>query len=286
MSELTSTRVGQLLSQGNQRNGKTEARSEALDELIHLHDAVSENGEEAEQVRQAFLLLMQETPELLSEEKYSRFLVQHVQPEDFAALEWETPHSAVSLCESLYSFEFADEAMSEQVRKHVQNLLRHALHQFERRGELEKMFQLLHFAPISVSSRDGELLRLRNRAYLYEMRRVRRNRRLLHVYLLVQVFLVFLVFPFLFINAENGRIQRQIEEVTEVDVSEPGERPQFLSYSDGLYWSLITAGSIGYGDVTPNTLVGRVIAASLGVMGVITIGVIAGLLLDLITPRK
>ncbi len=61
---------------------------------------------------------------------------------------------------------------------------------------------------------------------------------------------------------------------------------QLFSYADGLYWSIITAGSIGYGDITPITRMGKLIAASLGLMGVITIGVIAGLILSWPTPRS
>jgi voltage-gated potassium channel len=52
-----------------------------------------------------------------------------------------------------------------------------------------------------------------------------------------------------------------------------------------LVWSLITAASIGYGDVTPHTGIGKGIAAALGIMGVITVGVIAGLILNWISPR-
>jgi voltage-gated potassium channel len=64
------------------------------------------------------------------------------------------------------------------------------------------------------------------------------------------------------------------------------EQRQYLTYGDGLYWALITASSIGYGDVTPVTNVGRIIAATLGVMGVITVGILAGLILYQITPRN
>ena len=78
-------------------------------------------------------------------------------------------------------------------------------------------------------------------------------------------------------------IQDQIETTAEVDLPEEGRR--YFSYGDGLYWALITAASIGYGDITPQTNVGRIIAATLGVMGVITVGVIAGLILDWISPR-
>jgi hypothetical protein len=59
-----------------------------------------------------------------------------------------------------------------------------------------------------------------------------------------------------------------------------------LTFSEGMYWAVITASSIGYGDVTPTTTTGRMIAGTLGTMGVITVGILAGLVLDWITPRR
>lgn len=283
MSDFSHNDVSNILA-GN--SFAPQRRREILDRLLSLYETDPGDEEQIQNLRHAFLRVLMQEEGLLNQPKYARFLAEHIEPEDLLLLEWNTPHRVVSFFEYLNSFEYRDETTTKAIRQHVKTVLRKSLKTYEQQGKLEKMFQLIHFLPVSWElMNDSELLRLRNRAYLYEMRRVRRGRRLLRGYLWVQAFLIFIVFPFLFINAENGRIQRQIEEMTEVDVSEPGERPQFLSYSDGLYWSLITAGSIGYGDVTPQTLVGRVIASFLGVMGVITIGVIAGLILDWLSPR-
>lgn len=150
---------------------------------------------------------------------------------------------------------------------------------FDQRGEMEDVFRLLQLAPASLHMSEADMLRLHHRATLYERRRVRHRRRWLYGYLLLQIVLVGAVFPWLFINAENGRFQQQVEDMTDV-------RGQYLSYADGLYWSLITAASIGYGDVTPKTGAGRAIAAIHGVMGVITVGVVAGLVIRWVTPRR
>ena len=88
------------------------------------------------------------------------------------------------------------------------------------------------------------------------------------------------------IQVSRWLVQQQIEELTEVDLSPPEEGVQLLDFTDALYWSIITAASIGYGDITPQTEVGRAIAGALGLMGVITIGVIAGLILDWVSPRR
>lgn len=128
-----------------------------------------------------------------------------------------------------------------------------------------------------------ELRRLRYLARTYEMRRVWRNQRILYGYLALQALLVLVIFPYLFINAENGVLQPQVEKLTDVKIGDEGYR--LFSYMDGLYWSIVTAASIGYGDITPVTTTGKLIAAVLGTMGVVTIGVIAGLVLKWVTPR-
>jgi voltage-gated potassium channel len=69
-----------------------------------------------------------------------------------------------------------------------------------------------------------------------------------------------------------------------VELGDEGYR--LFTYAEALYWTIITAASVGYGDITPLTNTGRIIAATLGVMGVVTIGVIAGLILRWITPRS
>ena len=261
-----------------------------LQELLHRYqDAQHESKEATKKVRQDFLTQVAKSPSLLTKDEYSTFLADHIEPEDFAELNWKDPYHVVTFCETLYRFQSESDLEVTQINSHVSNLLRYALQQFEQQGKLEKMFQLLQLTPTSIEMSDTEVIRLRNRAHLYEVQRIQRARRLLYGYLFVQVVLIFLIFPFLFINAENGRIQRQIEaavdQVADVELSQPGEERQFLTYADGLYWSIITAGSIGYGDITPKTVVGKIIAAFLGLIGVITVGVIAGLILKWITPR-
>jgi hypothetical protein len=283
-NQSTPERIATLVKR-NAGQVTTTERKEILHEMIEHYEEIAKDAELAQQVRQSFLHALMNEPELVTEEIFSDFLAQNLHPEDFSQLHWEDPNQVIALCEILYSFQFPSEAQVQQIKAQVQTLLRHALQQFERQGDFEKMFLLLHLAPTSASLiEEGELFRLRNRAYLYETRRIQRIRRFLYAYLVLYVILVTIVFPFLFINAENGALQNKIEQTAEVDM--PEERRQFFSYADGLYWSLITAGSIGYGDITPITQVGRIIAATLGVMGVITVGVITGLILEWITPRR
>ena len=46
-------------------------------------------------------------------------------------------------------------------------------------------------------------------------------------------------------------------------VSEPGVR----SLGDGIWWALVTITTVGYGDITPVTTLGRVVASSLMLLG-------------------
>jgi hypothetical protein len=277
-------RVASLISR--RQNQRTPQEREAvLDELIALYDGITDEAQ-AQEVRRTFLLSLEDKPDILSNERYSSFVAERVQPEDFADLGWRTPRHVIEYCELLYSFSYETDAMAEHVRTLVQNVLLYMLQHYEQHGEYENMFQLLRLAPELPTSNSVELLRLRNRAHLYEMRRVQRSRRLLYGYLLVQIVLILFIFPLLFVNAENGKLQADAHQAGVELPAKPGEQHQMLSYSDGVYWSLITAASIGYGDVTPKTTTGRILAATLGVMGVVTVGVIAGLILNWITARS
>ena len=244
----------------------------------------SQGSPEVVKLRRRFLVAVNEAPELLAVERFARFLFEQVQATDFRKLEWDQPQQVVAFCEIMYSFPFGSQAIAERVRGLVGDILLHALQQFEKTGDFEKMLELLRIMPLNPKTAGFELLRLRNRVHLYEMDRVRRHRRWIFVYLLVQALLVTAIFPIWFVQAENGEYARRVEATTEGDVERDSLRN--LTYEDGVYWSIITASAVGYGDITPKTHVGRSLSAVLGVMGVISVGMVAGLLLSVLTPRR
>jgi len=56
-------------------------------------------------------------------------------------------------------------------------------------------------------------------------------------------------------------------------IAEPSVVPEF---SDALWWSLVTLSTVGYGDLTPATPLGRGVAATLMIFGIGVFGYVAG----------
>lgn len=55
-------------------------------------------------------------------------------------------------------------------------------------------------------------------------------------------------------------------------VAERGRNPNILTVGDALWWSVVTATTVGYGDVSPTTGEGRLIAVGLMIVGIGFIG--------------
>ncbi len=257
-----------------------------LSEMMEKYNQAKGHDEEtAVDLRQSILQKMKDNPHLLEKRDNVTFLAHEVDAEEIVELDWDSPTHMVEFSDSLYQSRFKNDEFAQRLKQHATTLLRRALYHYEEEEkDLEKMFGLMRLVPTYLVDQSDELSRLRYRANAYEIRRVRRSRRILYTYLLFQIVLVLFIFPFLFINAENGRLQKQVEQLADVELGDEGY--QLISYSEGVYWAVITAASIGYGDITPTTTTGRIIAGILGTMGVITVGILAGLVLDWITPRQ
>jgi voltage-gated potassium channel len=57
-----------------------------------------------------------------------------------------------------------------------------------------------------------------------------------------------------------------------VMVAEPGME----QFGDALWWSVVTSTTVGYGDISPESVVGRLVAVLLMLVGIGTIGMITG----------
>ncbi len=68
---------------------------------------------------------------------------------------------------------------------------------------------------------------------------------------------------------------------------EYGVNPNVKSYFDSIWWAMVTTATIGYGDIYPITIGGRIVAIILMFFGVGTLGVlIAGLNVYIFNRRK
>lgn len=62
--------------------------------------------------------------------------------------------------------------------------------------------------------------------------------------------------------------------------------PSFDSYGDALWWAIVTMTTVGYGDLSPETSVGRIIASVLMLSGIGLIGIITGTVASIFTGNK
>lgn len=59
-----------------------------------------------------------------------------------------------------------------------------------------------------------------------------------------------------------------------------------MSISDGIWWSFVTATTVGYGDISPSSLVGRIIASVLMIVGIGLIGSLTSTITALFFQKK
>lgn len=62
-----------------------------------------------------------------------------------------------------------------------------------------------------------------------------------------------------------------------VPVEKLGHEPQIKTYFDGFWWSVTTITSVGYGDMVPATIVGKVLGLVLQLTGVLAFGLMVSL---------
>ena len=60
-------------------------------------------------------------------------------------------------------------------------------------------------------------------------------------------------------------------------LTEKGINPSISTLGDGIWWALVTLTTVGYGDISPVTVVGKVIAGALMVSGMFTLALFAGI---------
>jgi voltage-gated potassium channel len=71
-----------------------------------------------------------------------------------------------------------------------------------------------------------------------------------------------------------------------VYVIERGRNPHFHSVEDGLWWSVVTLTTVGYGDIYPMTRAGRVLAFFVLLLGIGVVGVVTGKIASALVERR
>jgi voltage-gated potassium channel len=59
-----------------------------------------------------------------------------------------------------------------------------------------------------------------------------------------------------------------------------------LTVGDGVWWAMVTAATVGYGDVVPTTPAGRLIGAILMVLGIVVVGLLTGAVAERFVRNK
>jgi voltage-gated potassium channel len=71
-----------------------------------------------------------------------------------------------------------------------------------------------------------------------------------------------------------------------LDAERSAESPSIASLQDALWWSLVTITTVGYGDLSPNTLEGKFVAAILMISGIALFSAGAGIFASWIMKGK
>jgi voltage-gated potassium channel len=70
-----------------------------------------------------------------------------------------------------------------------------------------------------------------------------------------------------------------------LDVERHAPGAQITSFGDALWWAISTVTTVGYGDLTPVTFGGRLIAVALMIAGISLLGVVTATLASWIVER-
>lgn len=207
----------------------------------------------------------------LSHPSCSWLVMTHLREENLAHIPWQSAEEVASAAECFYGFCEAG-LPSEESHRRVRDLVKYAGLRFAEQERWDELFELLSRIHLPADMMDADLFRLRNTLVLYEQRRVQRMRgRLFNVLIGVALFLL-LVSPVVFMASDNA-LRGNL-----------GMNP--LNYSEALYWSIITFSTVGYGEIVPHSTLARFLAICDSLLGVTVMGIIAGLILSHVTPRR
>ena len=207
----------------------------------------------------------------LKHREVSWLAITHLRDANLEHVPWENVDEVVAAVECFYGMDHHGMTAHDAQRR-VRDLLKSACSRFIRQERWESAFRLMNRVHVGEDLIDAELFHLRNILNLYEQRRARRFGRAMGWTLATLWTYLAAVAPLLFIVLESGaRAAAGLPEVT---------------WIKAFYWSMITATTVGYGDIYPITTAGMILAVGNAMMGVVTIGVISGLILNSLAARR
>jgi hypothetical protein len=251
--------------------GNDEVQVRAAMFLSQLYPDVAPRDERfARRVHDILMRELREKRAAIVHPSCSWLVVTHLRDENLALIPWESAAEVASAAECFYGV--TDGGMTaDECHRRVRDLVKFAGQRFAQQGRWEEVYRLLSRVPLTAEMMDADLFRLRNTLFLYEQRRVGRIRtRMTLVIASVAAFVLF-VSPVVFLNTENQYL---------ADRNQPPHE-----WFDGLYWSVITFTTVGYGEIVPHTTAGRILAMVDSLFGVTVMGILAGTILSRVTPR-
>lgn len=251
-------------------NGEVQMRAAVL--LSQLYPALAPGNPAFAQRTHTALLRDLRQPRLALAHPACRWLLTtHLRDENLAHIPWRSASEVASAAECFYGL-FEAGLSADESHRRVRDLLKYAGLRFAEQGRWEEVFNVLSRVHVPVDMMDADLFKLRNAVVLYEQRRVQRMRRALFLCIVGVILCIVLVSPLLFMASENPyRFTHTMPA---------------LDFFEALYWSVITSATVGYGEIVPHTVYGRLLAIIDSLLGMTVMGIIAGLILSRVTLRR
>lgn len=251
---------------------KDETKTQAAVLISKVYSVIADkNPEFAKKTHIVFIKHLLKSTKHFGHPTCNWLAVTHLHGENLSDIPWDSVDEVKVAAEGFYNV-IGTELDSHEINRRVRDLVKYAGLQFTANDRWEDLFKLISGVHVADDVLDDEFYRLKNSALLYEQRRVERLRGFLSYFIIIVLVFVSFVSPLLFMISENDFRQSAGMET--------------LSYFDSFYWSIITAGTVGYGDIVPYTFPGRILAMINSLLVIILLGVVAGLILSYLTPRS
>lgn len=254
------------------RPANSEMQLQAAVLLSDLYPALApSNPEFASRTHTILLRDLLQPRKTLAHPSCSWLVLTHLREENLAHIPWQSAAEVANAAECFYGL-CESGLTSDDSHRRVRDLVKHAGLRFADQQRWDELFHLLARVQLPAEMMDADLFRLRSLLVLYEQRRVRHTRKLLMTVIAAAVVFIVAMSPLLFIATENG--YRAAHAMTP------------LGFFDALYWSIITSMTVGYGEIVPHTAQARLLAVFDSMLGMTVMGVVAGLILSLVTERR